>query len=986
MKRLFPILLIFTIIIFLGCTPSIKKRVYPILTIDTGGHKSIIKDVMFTGDGRYIISASEDKTIRVWDTSTGEIVRVLRGQIGKGCEGKIYAAAISPDDRLLAVGGWLTGSRKEMSAIRLIDFQTGEVKALLKGHTNVILGLAFSSDGNRLISGNAYETARIWDVHAQKAINVLKFHMDNVYAVAFSPDGTLAVTGSYNDTLTLWNAKSGSLIKTLKGHTGKVKSVAFTPNGKYLLSGSDDKTIRLWDGRTGKFAKVLASQDSTVDSLSITPDGTKVITGHGCCNSNSPSYVFSIPSGKKITSFTKHRNIVIATDISPDGRTAATGGGADHEIYLWDLATGQVKQKMVGKGKTIWSVGFAKDGRSIAWGKAPKSNLSFNKYIFLKQSLHIKSDSRTFELAIGPEVSSGSDYLRGVGSVGPWSIRTKTGKFHKTLNIFKNGNVVHEITRGSTDGGEHRSLTLTHDGQTLISGGAWGYIASYNLQTGKKIHEFVGHTGDVCGVAASPDSRLLISGSADQTVKLWEINTGKLLLTIFHGTDNEWVAWTPEGYYTSSAKGDKYVGWHFNNGKYKPADYYSAFQFERILYRPDYVNTYLLYGGRRKKVESILGGGFFNIENLRAIAPPKIEIISPSYGKLFTHESRIALKFSVDSNSIDMIDCSVFVNNIPVTPSAERILKGPNKRSFNKEINIPLINKKNIIRVEVFNGKSMGIAETVVYKKGIIKTKGKGDLYLLSVGVNEFSKMPSNNLDFAAADAKGLEKYYRNKEGKFFKHVFTKSISDFSTTKPSKDSIINSLEFIKSAKAEDTVVVFLASHGLSDPAGNYYFVPGDASAGDVAKLIKGSARGTTESFTNLSSLISWEVFFDALRSVPGKRLLVVDTCQAKNIAGTFDIHSLAKRSATSSFALLAASKGNEESQEYPTGNHGLFTYALLKGLAGDGDSNRDGQVVLSELYEFISRFVENNRDKEIGKQTPQLTAPKELEEMVLASQ
>ena len=87
--------------------------------------------------------------------------------------------------------------------------------------------------------------------------------------------------------------------------------------------------------------------------------------------------VFSIPSGKKITSFTKHTNIVLATDISPDGRIAATGGGNDQEIYLWDLNTGKVKHKMVGKGKSIWSVGFAKDGRSIAWGKKWKKNSLF---------------------------------------------------------------------------------------------------------------------------------------------------------------------------------------------------------------------------------------------------------------------------------------------------------------------------------------------------------------------------------------------------------------------------------------------------------------------------------------------------------------------------------------------------------------------------------------------------------------------------------
>jgi len=256
---------------------------------------------------------------------------------------------------------------------------------------------------------------------------------------------------------------------------------------------------------------------------------------------------------------------------------------------------------------------------------------------------------------------------------------------------------------------------------------------------------------------------------------------------------------------------------------------------------------------------------------------------------------------------------------------------------------------------------------------------------LLSVGVNDFKNMPSNNLEYAAFDAENLAKFFKKERGSLFNNVFAKVISDHSESKPFKENILKDLDFIKKAKAEDTVIIFLASHGSSDFAGNYYFVPRDASLEDVKKLTEENARGATGSSANLSSLISWEVFFDAIRSVPGKRLLVVDTCQAKNIAGTFDIHSLTKRSATSSYALLAASQGNEESQEYPQGKQGLFTYALLKGLSGDGDGNGDGMVVLSELYDFISKFVERNRNKKMGRQTPQLTAPKELKGMVLTA-
>jgi len=962
----------------------------PILAIDTVGHKAKINNVMFTSDGKYLVSASDDKTVRVWDVATGEIVRIIRGQIGAGHEGKIYAAALSPDDRFLAVGGFMatfTGNNhKEIGQIRLVNFRTGEVINLLKGHDNVILDLAFSPDGNRLISGSGIGdlTARSWDVNTGKMLHVLKGHTDQIYAVSFSPDGTKAVTGSDDHTLKLWNAKSGSLIKTLKGHKDEVKSAAFTPDGKYLLSGSWDKTIRLWDGRSGKFIKALASQNRAVESLSVSPDGTMVLAGASIGSGKEDNNIFSIPSGNKITSFTKHKNIVLATAISPHGTTVATGG-FEGEIYLWDIKSANIKKTMRGKGRMVWSVGYAKDGRSITWGKTEKQLSLFNRGP-LKQAFQIRQNGREYDLAMGCELKGDTGYLRGIESVGPWSIRTKNGWRHPTLRILKNNRVKHEITRGPIDGGDHRSLTLTPDGQTVISGGSWGVITSYNPETGKKIHNFVGHTGDVWSVAASPDSRFLVSGSADQTVRLWEINTGRLLLTIFQGTDNEWIAWTPEGYYTASLNGDKYIGWHLNNGEDKPADYYTAFQFERILYRPDYVNAYLTHAGDRKKVETILGGDFFDINNLRDITPSKIKIASPSYGELFSAKKCVSMKFSVESSSIDMLNYSVFINNIPITPSSERALKGPEKRSFTREIEFPLFAEKNKIRIETFNGKSMGLAETVVYSKGIAKKEYKGDLYLLSIGVNDFVNMPANNLSFAAADADNLEKYYRNAGITPFDHIFTKSISDFSVTKPSRDNILKGLEFIKSAKAEDTVVVFLASHGLSDPAGNYYFVPNNAEVEDLKKLTASRARGAAGSIGNLSSLISWESFFDALSSVPGRRLLVVDTCQAKNISGTFNIHSLAKRSAASAFALLAASRGDEESQEYPQGKQGLFTYALLKGLSGKGDSNGDGRVVLSELHEFVTKFVENNRNKEIGNQTPQLAAPKELKEMVLATQ
>jgi WD40 repeat protein len=132
----------------------------PILVLDAGGHTAMVKKVLFTPDGRELVTVSEDKTIRIWDVKSGESLRVLRPPIGRGPEGKLYAAALSPDGRTLAVGGYGNPMNK-FGEIFLISLATGRIERVLQGHPNVIEALAFAPDGRRLASGSADRTARI---------------------------------------------------------------------------------------------------------------------------------------------------------------------------------------------------------------------------------------------------------------------------------------------------------------------------------------------------------------------------------------------------------------------------------------------------------------------------------------------------------------------------------------------------------------------------------------------------------------------------------------------------------------------------------------------------------------------------------------------------------------------------------------------------------------------------------------------------------
>lgn len=192
-------------------TPSKSSA---LLKLDTKGHTSLIRDIIVTKSGD-IISASDDKTIRVWNSTTGKEKRKILGEIGGGVQGQIFAIALSPNEEYLAVGGYLgsyTGKKKRVDEeahwIRLYHYPTGRLLKVLKSHTDIVNDLAFSQDGRYLISGSGDYTAIVWGVKSDfKAIKRLKFHKDDVYAVRFieNEGRTFAVTAGLDNQIALFD-------------------------------------------------------------------------------------------------------------------------------------------------------------------------------------------------------------------------------------------------------------------------------------------------------------------------------------------------------------------------------------------------------------------------------------------------------------------------------------------------------------------------------------------------------------------------------------------------------------------------------------------------------------------------------------------------------------------------------------------------------------------------------------------------------------
>ena len=628
--------IVFSWLVLLMGTAGAQTADKPQLMLDTGGHMALIRGIAFTPDGRQLVSASDDKTIRVWDLASGKTVRTIRGESAPGQAGKVFAMALSPDGKWLAAGGWMKIPGEDGHHIRLYEFASGKLVALLKGHTDVVHALAFSPDGSRLISGDGDSTAILWDTGLRagargtepKLLHRLEGHRAQIYAVGFSPDGSRAVTGSFDHDLRLWSVADGKEIAHMTGHGDRVISLAVAPDGT-IASGDQSGEIRLWasgsgdrgSGRDGRFLRVLARQGTMVGSLSFSPDGKLLLSGVGSAPAN--CHVYGIASGKEIVTYAGHDNIVLATAFSPDGRWAATGG-FNGDVQIWDPHSGKPRLgpdgkplRLAGLGQPVWAARFSADGRRIGWG-----NLSgyegHNERGPLEQALTLPLGEGALGAPVALGEAEAGAFRRAQVRFGGFSLSHRKGGdygFDAILDISKDGRTVASIARDATNGYDHRSYSFTPDGETVISGGAGGMLTAYD-RAGNKLGDFVGHEGVVWAVAPSPDGRFLVSGAADQTLRLWNLKTRELLVTLFRGADGEWAMWTPQGFYAASPAGGERIGWQINRGPEHEAEFVTAAQLGARLNRPDIVTRAIQLASAEAAVKE--AGADFNLSDLTA--------------------------------------------------------------------------------------------------------------------------------------------------------------------------------------------------------------------------------------------------------------------------------------------------------------------------------------------------------------------------------
>ncbi|WP_298906029.1 serine/threonine-protein kinase [uncultured Nostoc sp.] len=276
------------------------------------GHSGWINSIAISPDGQTLVSASNDKTIKVWNLKNGEEIFTITPDTDT-----VKSLVISPDGYSL-VSGNING------VIQVWNITTGKEIHTFAGHGYEVFALIISPDGQTLFSGSS--DIKVWNLNNGELVRTLSIHSGPVLTIAISPDGKTLVSGSEDKSIKIWS------ICTLTGHLASISSLAISPDGKTVVSGSHDKTIKVWNMNSKEESFTLTGHLGVVNSVAISPDGQTLVSG----SSDEKIKLWNLSTGEEIYTLTGHSDAVTSLVFSPDGQTLVSSS-RDSTIKVWQI-------------------------------------------------------------------------------------------------------------------------------------------------------------------------------------------------------------------------------------------------------------------------------------------------------------------------------------------------------------------------------------------------------------------------------------------------------------------------------------------------------------------------------------------------------------------------------------------------------------------------------------------------------------------------
>ncbi|MBW4605748.1 MAG: AAA-like domain-containing protein [Hassallia sp. WJT32-NPBG1] len=481
-------------------------------------HKDVITSVNWSHDGKYIITASTDKTARIWNLS-GKLMAELKGH-----KEQVNSADFSRDGKHILT----TGVDK---TARIWD-TSGKQLAILK-HQEYVTSASFSHDGKRvittsdrlsaaspdtkpLVNNSDDKIAHIWDLSGNFLIQLK--HQDKVNSASYSPDGKYILTASDDKTARIWDT-SGQLLITLRGDSRAVKSAYWSPNGKYILTNSNDSYI--WDVSGKQIARFKVDDKWATMDAGFSPDSQRIFvsTAH-------KTYVRDL-SGRLIREIKNEKVLNGDTEFSPDGKRFFT---TDDTIKVWDIRDEAVK---VGDLSGDLLTEVTGNQRSPRWSPDGKYLVTFGQDRIVRiWNLSDRIPVTTVTIKSKDAITGASWSPDGKYIVTPtWKSVLLWDKYGKQLARFQ----------GYSD--IVNSANFSHDGKLIVTGSNDKTARVWNT-SGKQLLLLGGHEKELEFAAFSPNGKYILTTTNDRKTKIWS-NDGKLLATF----QARGMNWSPNSKY-----------------------------------------------------------------------------------------------------------------------------------------------------------------------------------------------------------------------------------------------------------------------------------------------------------------------------------------------------------------------------------------------------------------------------------------------------
>jgi WD40 repeat protein len=978
--------------------------------------------VVLSGDGKWLVTGSADKTARLWELATGKQVRVFAGHASG-----IESLALSADGKWLVTGSW-------DKTARLWELAGAKEIRVFRGHGKRVSFVALSRDGKSLLTAGE-TTLRTWAVDTGRQVRLSRLDFGNFRSLALSGDGKwVAVVGfglnaRVSETGTgkertilgdfqavalshdgkwlvtseamrtgerdefrarLWETATGKEVRDFRGHSGWIGALVLSEDGKFLASGSGDNTARLWDLETGKEVRVFQGHSI---AAGVSAGGKWLMTRAAA---TVPSF-WELPTGKEFRAFRGRLSGVASAALSADGKWLVTGH--KDKAVLWDLATGKQLRLFKAHEAAVISVAISKDGKwlasaseenvrawEVATGKEvripiPKGTVYVGlsgdgKWLVTGGYSGENFVWQLWETARGKYVRflGGHGSLYRVSTFSGWALPQHqdwllSGNFDRTASIWElpTGKEL-RVFKGHEK--EVSCLALSQDGKWLVTG-SWDTTARlWEVATAKEVRTYRGHGGAVLSLVLSADGKRLLTSSEDHTIRVWDLATAKELCRLVSFRDGTWAVVDSLGRYDAANGGDiEGLHWVANN------ETIALKQLKERYYEPGLLAKYM--GLEREPLREV--EAFRNVD----LAPKAVvRAFDRNSGKLH-------LALANRGGGIGKLQ--VFVNGRELLADARGSKFDPARSNAEVKIDLagaPTLKPGEKNRVTIVTWNAAGYLSSrgldLDWQPPGPKQEQPVELHVIAAGVSTYAS-EDLNLNFPGKDAHDMARALTAAGKRLFgaDKVHLTLLCEVESARslpPTRRNLLKAFEAARSTRPNDILVVYLAGHGiaLTDKGQEIYcYLTKEARTTDRSAFRDPAVR-------EHSSITSAELT-DWFKRIPAsKQVLILDTCAAGAAAGKLmehreisadQIRAIDRLRDRTGFHVLMGCAANRVSYEASQFAQGLLTYALLQGMRGAA-LKEDKYVDVSRLFQYAADEVPLLARYIGGIQKPEVRAPK----------